>query len=92
VVEELLVSVPEEHLVGLWRVVLTNGAALTGRRKKGWSRSRGRKARHVQALGLYHHSFRGEPAWVELFVDKIEATYPRWLHSGASHQYAAKDK
>ena len=31
-VERLLASVPEEQLVGLWRVVLTNAAALTGKR------------------------------------------------------------
>jgi hypothetical protein len=77
-VEDLLASVPEEHLIGLWRVVLTNSAALTGHRKRSWSRSRGRKARHVHVQGLYHQRWRGEPAWIEVFVDKIEQSYPAW--------------
>ena len=77
-VRDLLSSVPEKYTVGLWRVVLTNGAALTGRRPKSWSWARGRKARHTEVLGLYHHERRGEPAWVELFVDKIAEGAPKW--------------
>jgi hypothetical protein len=76
-VEELLRSVPDEHLGGLWRIVLTNSAALTGKRRRSWSWWRGRKARHVDVRGLYHQEWRGDPAWVELFVDKIvEGTPP----------------
>jgi len=75
-VEQLLASVPEELLVGLWRVVLTNAAALTGKRKRGWSWSRGRKARHTEVLGLYHQEWHGDPAWIELFVDRIADGVP----------------
>jgi hypothetical protein len=78
-VEALLASVPEEHLAGLRAVLLTNAAALTGKRKRGWSWSRGRKARHTDVCGLYHQAWRGEPAWIELFVDKITEDVPRLL-------------
>jgi len=77
-VEELLRSVPEEHLSGLWRIVVTNGAALTGKRRRSWSWSRGRKARHAEVRGLYHQEWRGEPAWIELFVDKVVDGPPAW--------------
>ena len=78
VVQELLVSVPEKHFVGLRRIVLTNAAALTGPRKRRWSRSRGKKVHHTAVLGLYYREWRGEPAWIELFVDKIVAGPPAW--------------
>ncbi len=77
-VEELLRSVPEKYLGGLWRIVLTNGAALTGKRRRSWSWSRGRKARHAEVRGLYHQEWHGAPAWIELFVDKIVEGPPDW--------------
>lgn len=77
-VRELLASVPEEHLGGLRTIVLTNAAALTGKRRRSWSWSRSRKARHTDVAGLYHQEWRGEPAWIELFVDKIVEGVPTW--------------
>lgn len=78
-VAELLETVPSEHLVGLGQVVLTNSAALTGARKKARSWSRGKKARHSKVGGLYHATWRGQPAWIEIFVDKILDGPPQWL-------------
>ena len=78
-VRELLDGTDETHLRGLKVVVLTNSDALSGKRRRGRSWSRGRKARHTHVRGLYHAADRGEPAWIELFVDKIVERLPRWL-------------
>jgi hypothetical protein len=77
-VEALVESVPPKYLVGLKRIVLTNAAALTGQRRRAWSWSRGRKARHAHVTGLYHHRSGAEPAWIELFIDKIVKGVPSW--------------
>jgi hypothetical protein len=78
-VQALLETVPDEHLQGLWRVVLTNSGALQGKRRKGWSWARGRKVRHAKdAAGLYHQAWKGERAWIEVFVDKALLGCPAW--------------
>ena len=79
VVEDLLSSVPPEHMVGLATIVLTNSAALTGPRKRSWTRRLGRKVRHVDAAGLYHQAWKGQPAWIELFVDQVAEGMPEVL-------------
>jgi hypothetical protein len=79
-VTDLLATVPTPQLLGLARVVLTNSAALTGARKRARSRARGRKVRHAtEAAGLYHQEWRGEPAWIEVFVDRVHANVPKPL-------------
>lgn len=77
-VRTLLVACPSRYLVGLKCVVLTNAAALTGARKRGRSRARGRKVRHREALGLYHAAWKGEAAWIEIFADTVLAQVPRF--------------
>ena len=76
---ELLDSVPTERLTGLRRVILTNSAALTRKRRRAWSWSRGRKARHISVVGLYHGGRNAEGASIELFVDQIVVGPPVWL-------------
>jgi hypothetical protein len=78
VVEDLLGSASPDKLARLRTVVLTNKAALKGQRKPKWSWHRGRKTRHADALGMYHAEWRGESAWIELFVDQIIGDTPRW--------------
>jgi hypothetical protein len=78
-IEDLLALTPAETLAGLRTVVLTNAAALKGRRKRGWSWHRGRKASHADALRMYHGEWRGDPAWIELFVDQILGDTPQWV-------------
>jgi hypothetical protein len=78
VVADLLDSVPQEHLAGLRSVVLTNSTALAGKRKRGWSWSRGRKARHTEVAGLYHGAWQSQEAWIELFVDQLLQGVPSW--------------
>jgi hypothetical protein len=78
-IEDLLGSVPSGHLIGLRRIVLTNTDALPATRKRSWSWSRGRKARHGHVLGLYHGD-RQANAWIELFVDRVLANGPpTWM-------------
>jgi hypothetical protein len=33
----------------------------------------------VETLGLYHHARHGEPAWIEIFVDRVLARWERGL-------------
>jgi len=69
IVRRMLESVPEQYLFGLSEIVLTNASALTGKRRRGVSKSKRGKVRAVEARGLYHPAFSGSRAWVELFVD-----------------------
>ena len=75
IVGVLLKSVPPEHLTGLKTIVLTNCEALSHdqRRRKLWSR--GRKAGMHRVLGSYHQAWKGDAAWIDLFVDQIVYRY-----------------
>jgi predicted Zn-dependent protease with MMP-like domain len=70
VVHRMLESVPEEYLNALNAVVLTSTDCLSRERLKSKTKSRRRKVEIAQVLGLYHPAWRGETAWVEIFVDK----------------------
>lgn len=78
-VEMLLRYVPEEYLVGLKTVVLTNRAALdrNQRRQKIWSRNR--KVRLADCRGSYSRAWKSSPATVWLYVDNIVQSEPEWL-------------
>jgi len=71
VIDRLLASVPSHFLTGLRSVVLTNGSGLNHDRRRKFTKWRRRKVREAAALGLYHHSTKGQQAWVEIFVDNI---------------------
>jgi hypothetical protein len=79
VVRRLLRSVPHRHLAGLRSVVLSSTAALNRARRRQTTRSRGKKVRAATCRGLYHPAWRGEPAWIELFVDTVVGSTPRPL-------------
>jgi hypothetical protein len=72
-VKRLLSGVPREHLVGLARVVLTNAGGLARRRRRAKTWSRKRKVEIASCRGLYHEAWKGEGAWIELFVDRMLA-------------------
>jgi hypothetical protein len=72
IVQKLIRSVPEKYLRGLDCVVLTNQSGLSRRDRLGKVTSRGRRHPQSGVTGRYHHAQRGEKAWIELFVDKIE--------------------
>jgi hypothetical protein len=77
----MLRSVPSEYLAGLGSVVLTSTDTLSRKRRRSTTRSRKRIVKVVQARGLYHYAWAGEPAWIEIFVDRILNGWERgwWL-------------
>lgn len=71
-VERLLSSIPDEHLTGMSAVVLADGSK---------RRARGRRqGRRRVAIGRYHPRWNGEPAWIELVVDRIVEDLPAPLN------------
>lgn len=69
--DELLDSVPSEHLVGLRTIVLTNRSALTRdlRQQKTWSRNH--MVRLADARGWYQSGSKTSPASIYLCMDNI---------------------
>ncbi|MCC6794867.1 MAG: hypothetical protein IT366_07085 [Candidatus Hydrogenedentes bacterium] len=63
--------VPPKFLRGLNRIVLTNTAALSRRRRRERTYSRKRAVRISDVRGLYHPAWNGEEPHIELFVDKL---------------------
>ncbi|MGB6130502.1 MAG: hypothetical protein WCC14_00335 [Acidobacteriaceae bacterium] len=70
-VQRMLDFVPPRYLNGLSAVVLTNSDALPQRRLRRKTKSRGRKVATSRALGIYHPARYRQPAWIEIFVDRI---------------------
>jgi hypothetical protein len=83
VVERMLESVLPRYLFGLKEVVLTNKTGLSRKRRRSVSKSRGRKVKQAEARGLYHAAWKGQQAWIEIFVDNALNIYQkgswRWL-------------
>lgn len=76
-VEVLFGSVDDKYVAGIDTIVLTNGEQGTRRRRQS---SMSRRASGVKAAGKYHHAWRGKPAYIELFVDRIGANESPWIH------------
>ncbi len=83
IVERMLGSVPPRYLLGLKEIVLTNKAGLSRSRRRSVTKSRGRKVKIMQTRGLYHPTWKGKQAWIEIFVDSTLGVYEkglwRWL-------------
>ncbi len=75
----LLDRVPENRLPGLRRIVLTNIDALPAGRKRAKTKARGRKVKIAETRGLYHQEWGADPAWIEIFVDKVTEGIPRFV-------------
>ena len=73
VVNRLLRHVPEVHLGGISTVTLTDSRTLNRARRRQKRRVRGKRFRLSEALGIYHGAWQGQPAWIELFADRILA-------------------
>jgi hypothetical protein len=69
IVRRMLDSVPRNYLTGLGTVVLSNASGLSAKRRKISVKRRKRKATLARASGAYHPPFRGNAAWIEIFVD-----------------------
>jgi hypothetical protein len=78
-IHRMLGSVPDKYLVGIGSIVLTSESALTGKRARRMTWSRGRKVSAAKARGLYHPAWGSNPAWIELHIDSIFTKYPFWF-------------
>lgn len=78
-VRRMLDSVPNSYLAGLGAIVLSNAGSLSGKRRKAKVKSRKRKTSLAAASGLYHPAFRGNLAWIEMFVDNTMRGWDSWL-------------
>lgn len=72
-IERLVGSVDPKYLAGLEAVVLSSRSSLNRKGRRRASKSRGKKVWVRDCLGLYERPRRGQPAWIELFVDTILA-------------------
>ena len=74
----LLASVPSKYVRGLDCVVLTNLSGQPRRHRLGKTTSRGRRVPQSQVLGRYHQKWKGQPPWIELYVDQILRSWSKW--------------
>ena len=79
IVERLLGSVPPSWCIGLREIVITTAGTRAPDRppRRSWVHGRKIPMRHV--LALYHGSATADPAWIEVFVDRIVASVPRMV-------------
>jgi hypothetical protein len=70
-VARLLASVPAKYTNGLDAVVLTNQSGAPRRTRLGKVTSRKRRVSQGDVCGRYHAEHQGNPAWIELYVDKL---------------------
>ncbi len=83
VIAHMVEWTPAEYIRGLGKVVLTNRQAQPRAVRRAVTRSRGKKVKRIEALGLYHPAHGNEPAWIEMFVDNIFGHWEKglWLRS-----------
>ena len=78
IVRQLLTVIPVKYLRGLDCIVLTNLSGQPRRKRLGKTTRRGRRILQSQVAGLYHGKWKGQPPWIELYVDQILHSLPRW--------------
>jgi len=71
IAKRLLATVPEKYLSGLDSVVLCNLSGQPRRLRTGTLPRLGRRIKREQVAGLYHGAWRGQNAWIQVFVDQI---------------------
>jgi hypothetical protein len=79
VVERLLDSIDTDYLQGLGSIVLSSQAQLARKQRRKKFLSRGQKLPVTRILGFYQQSWKGQPAFIELYVDKILVSVPGFL-------------
>jgi len=79
IVQNLLDGIPQKYLRGLRTVVLRDFTTLNydRRRAKTWSRKK--KVSVRKSGGVYHQEWKGEPAWIEIFVDNLINSHEGWF-------------
>ena len=78
-VDRILSRLPPKYLTGLKTIVLTDAAGLNHERRRAKTSARKKKFKIAECRGLYHRKWKGEPAWIELFVDNIVPYCIAWL-------------
>jgi hypothetical protein len=78
IIEKLLDSIDPEYLQGLGSIVLSSQLQLPRKDRRKKFLSRGRKHPVSRVLGFYRQTWKGQPASIELYVDKILAQAPSW--------------
>jgi hypothetical protein len=78
ITEKLLDSIDPEYLHGLGSIILTSQTQLARRDRRKKFLSRGRRYPVSRVLGFYRQTWKGQPASIELYVDKILAQAPSW--------------
>src|SRR5205823_495901 len=79
VVRRLLAGVPDQYIRGLDCVVLTNISGQPRRKLRGKITSRWRRIARSRLAGLYHGKWKGQPPWIELYVDQLLKQWPTWM-------------
>jgi hypothetical protein len=70
-IERLLAGIPKEYISGLATVVLRDSDSLNHDRRRAKVFRLGKKVRIRECMGLYHEKQKGEPAWIEVFIDNV---------------------
>ena len=80
-VSKLLSTVPDKYLLGLGSVVLCRQSDQPRRERLGSIKSRGRKLKRRRVAGLYHYAWKGQAAWIQIYVDKLAfaSRWSRWI-------------
>jgi hypothetical protein len=78
VVCHLLGTVPSKYLVGLGSITLSSQTELSRKERRQAHWSRGKKLSTRRIRGYYRRAWNGQPAFIELYVDKIYETVPLW--------------
>lgn len=69
-IAQLLIRyIPPIYLGGLKRVILTNSSALSHDRRRERTWHRNRKIKISDSQGAYQQQWKGNPAYIEIFVD-----------------------
>ena len=75
IVSRLLNGIPSKYLNGLQSIICTNVSGLNRKRRRQKTIARKRKVDVYTSSGLYHQYWKGQPAYIELFIDNI--FYPK---------------
>ncbi len=70
-VTRLIDGISSDYLAGIKTIVLTNFEALNHNRRRQKNKSKGKKVAVKYSRGRYYHKYKGDPAWIELFVEKM---------------------
>jgi len=77
-VRRLLRPIPPKYLRGLDCVVVTNISGQPRRHRLGKTTSRGRRVPQSRVLGRYHQKWQNRSPWIELYVDQLLRSWPKW--------------